>query len=109
MWSKERLNETEEMCMNPAIDKSVLQVTLLNCVAELKRLHGFIPIPQNVGKKIKITGNSNEHKFGLGDIVVIVDFEDFDLEDAENGVEAASEEGGEHWFVRHTDYELIIE
>lgn len=109
MWTEERLNEIEEMCMNPTIDKSVLQVTLLNCVTELKRLHGLIPVPQNVGKRIKITGNSNEHEFDLGDIVVIVDFEDFDLEDAKNGVEAASEEGGAHWFIRHGDYVLLEE
>lgn len=109
MWTKERLNEIEEICNNPAIDKSVLQAILINCVGELRRLHGFTPENQNAGKKIRITGNSNEHEFKIGQTVAIVDFDEFDQDDAIYGVEAASLDGNEHWFVRHGDYEFVSE
>jgi|GEM_PF-3953079 len=108
-WTKERLNEIEDMCNNTAIDKSVLQAVLLSCVDELRRLYGYMPVAKNLGKKIRITGNTNEHEFEIGQTVVIVEFEDFDPADAEYGVEAAPLNGGEHWFVRHGDYEFVNE
>jgi len=80
---------------------------LINCVDELRRLHGFEPVNQFVGKKIRITGNSNEHEFKMGQTVAIVDFDEFEPDDAMYGVEAASLDGGEHWFVRHGDYEFV--
>ncbi|WP_436663570.1 hypothetical protein ACOALA_13600 [Alicyclobacillus acidoterrestris] len=57
-----------------------------------------------VGDFVEITANTNEHGFNIGEVVVVVDWEEFEQE--EQGLECVSVNGGEHWFVRHTDYRI---
>lgn len=109
-WTKERLDEIETSIVNnPHIDKAVVQQVLMDCVEEIRRLYGHIVGSKLIGKKIKIIGNTNAHEFVIGDIVQIVEFDEFDPSDEESGVEAAPLNGGEHWFVRHGDYLLLAE
>ncbi len=104
VWTKERLDEIEENFVNnPNIDKVVVQTMLLECIEEMRRLYAYTLI----GKRVRITGNTNAHEFKIGETVIIRDFEEFDPEDAEYGVEASSVDGRDVWFVRHTDYEVL--
>ncbi|ALS09970.1 hypothetical protein ABE82_26520 (plasmid) [Paenibacillus peoriae] len=61
----------------------------------------------HIGQHIVITARTNEHGFEIGQECVVVEWDEFDEEeDAEYGVEAIPAKGGEHWFIRHTDYRL---
>lgn len=60
----------------------------------------------HIGDFVEIIANSNAHDFEIGQIVQVVEWQDFDPEDAVVGVECAPVNGGEHWFVRHTDYRI---
>ncbi|MBU7316048.1 hypothetical protein [Paenibacillus oleatilyticus] len=107
-WTKERLDEIEtNFVNNPYIDKAVLQQILLDCVEEIRRLYGYTSTTILAGRQIRITGSTNEHEFEIGQIVTITEFDDFDPADAVYGVEAEPIDGGEHWFVRHGDYEFV--
>ncbi|MDF2652319.1 MAG: hypothetical protein K0Q73_8124 [Paenibacillus sp.] len=57
-----------------------------------------------LGESIQIIGNSNDHPFALGQILMVLDWYDFEETDAQYGVEAAEHPETEHWFVRHSDY-----
>jgi hypothetical protein len=109
-WTKERLDEIEaNIINNSSIDKAVVQQVLMDCVTEIRRLYAFTTTQILAGKRIRIIGNINEHEFEIGQITTIVEFDDFDPSDAEYGVEVSPIDGGEHWFVRHGDYEFITE
>ncbi|KAA9007273.1 hypothetical protein F4V43_01955 [Paenibacillus spiritus] len=102
--NKKYLDEIEEKFINnPAVDKSAVQAVLQHCVDEIRRLTGDYSkvIP---GTHIIITANTNSHEFEINQECVVVEWDWFSEEDGEYGVEAMSVAGGEHWFVRHTDY-----
>ncbi|OPA78508.1 hypothetical protein BVG16_11600 [Paenibacillus selenitireducens] len=61
-----------------------------------------------VGNRIQITGNTNDHPFEIGQVLIVTNWYDFEPEDGEFGVEAAEHMETEHWFVRHADY-IVIE
>lgn len=113
---EERLREIENNIINnPTVDLFVVQQVLLECVDEIRNLKnidkgvpGRIVDPrQNIGKTIKITGNTNSHEFEIGQECVIVEWDNFsEEEDGDSGVEAMAvgDEERDTWLVKHSDY-----
>lgn len=61
-----------------------------------------------IGNRIQITGNTNDHPFEIGQVLIVTNWYDFESTDGEYGVEAAEHLETEHWFVRHSDY-IVVE
>ena len=62
----------------------------------------------SIGDHIVITDNTNSHEFEIGQECVVCPWDWFsEDEDRDAGVEASPVNGGEHWFVRHTDYKKV--
>ncbi|MET3209694.1 UNVERIFIED_CONTAM: hypothetical protein ABIC26_002641 [Paenibacillus sp. PvR008] len=106
---KERLDEIENNIVNSQdVDKSVVQQVLLECIEEIRKLNNNFQ-DLKLGQHIIITGKTNSHEFEIGQECIVVEWDEFDgEEDGEYGVEAVPIEGGEHWFVRHTDYRVKV-
>ncbi|WP_314584381.1 hypothetical protein [Paenibacillus terrigena] len=59
------------------------------------------------GDKVKITGNTNDHPFEMGQEVLVTSWYDFEPADGEFGVEVSEHKETEHWFIRHADYVIV--
>ncbi|MCW3793890.1 hypothetical protein OM416_20055 [Paenibacillus sp. LS1] len=74
---------------------------------EIRRLIG-INTSISPGQHIVITANTNHHEFEFGQHCVVTEWEIYDEAERDVGVEAMPVNGGQHWFVNHTDYDVKI-